>query len=221
MRRARSCATCDASDAGGRDSRSARARTPWRVIEAKPADKPGSVTARGKSARYDRHSSRPAVADGLEPPTRGLGEQRRRPPIWRCSGWRLPRFTRFANEATRLCGPVPRLRGGREADATAAGRYPASCSAEPGLSSPLEDSRAATIWRASNRASTRSRHVRNGCATLPRTRLDDGSSRRPAGDAPAHLLARTQRDDAPVAEGKRRRHAPRLAHELDRPVVRR
>ena len=61
--------------------------------EAKPAYKPGSVTARDV-ARYDRHSSRPAVTDGLEPPTRGLGEQRRRPPIWRCSGWRLPRFTR-------------------------------------------------------------------------------------------------------------------------------
>ena len=60
---------------------------------AKPAYKPGSVTARDV-ARYDRHSSRPAVTDGLEPPTRGLGEQRRRPPIWRCSGWRLPRFTR-------------------------------------------------------------------------------------------------------------------------------
>src|SRR3954464_11939949 len=56
---------------------------------------------RARRARYDRHSSRPAVTDGLEPPTRGLGEQRRRPPIWRCSGWRLPRFTR-CRERQRL-----------------------------------------------------------------------------------------------------------------------
>jgi len=60
-------------------------------IKPKSADKPGSVTA---LARYGRHSSRRAVAGVLEPPTRGLGEQRRRPPIWCCSGWRLPRFTR-------------------------------------------------------------------------------------------------------------------------------
>ena len=41
-------------------------------INPKSADKPGSVTA---LARYGRHSSRPIVAGGLEPPTRGLGEQ--------------------------------------------------------------------------------------------------------------------------------------------------
>jgi len=57
----------------------------------KSADKPGSVTA---LARYGRHSSRRTVAGTLEPPTRGLGEQRHRPPTWCCSGWRLPRFTR-------------------------------------------------------------------------------------------------------------------------------
>jgi len=39
-------------------------------------------------------------------------------------------------EATRLCGPVPRLDRGGEAAAAAAGRYPASRSLEPGLSSP-------------------------------------------------------------------------------------
>lgn len=37
--------------------------------EVKPADKPGSVTG---IAPYDGHSSRPKVAPGLEPPTRGL-----------------------------------------------------------------------------------------------------------------------------------------------------
>ena len=63
--------------------------------KAKSADKPGSVTA---LARYGRHSSRPVVAAGLKPPTRGLDEQpvlpNARPPTWCCSGWRLPRFTR-------------------------------------------------------------------------------------------------------------------------------
>ena len=46
---------------------------------------------------YGRHSSRHRVAAALEPPTRGLGEQRHRPLTWCCSGWRLPRFTRFAS----------------------------------------------------------------------------------------------------------------------------
>ena len=59
--------------------------------KSKSADKPGSVTA---LARYGRHSSRRSVAAALVPPTRGLGEQRHRPPTWCCSGWRLPRFTR-------------------------------------------------------------------------------------------------------------------------------
>ena len=83
-----------------------------RRINPKSADKPGSVTA---LARYGRHSSRRSVAAALVPPTRGLDEQRvhRRPPTWCCSGWRLPRFTRRRfdpDAATRLCGPVPRLR---------------------------------------------------------------------------------------------------------------
>jgi len=50
--------------------------------------------------------------------------------------------------ATRLCGPLPRLDRGGEAAAAAAGRYPASCSLEPGLSSPRLK-RAATVWRTS------------------------------------------------------------------------
>ena len=51
----------------------------------KRADKPGSVVG--------NHSSRPVIADRLQPPTRRLGEQRHSLPIWCCSGWRLPRFT--------------------------------------------------------------------------------------------------------------------------------
>jgi len=67
-------------------------------MNPKSADKPGSVTAHA-NVRYDRHSSRRTVADALEPPTRGLGEQpvlpNARPLTWCCSGWRLPRFTRL------------------------------------------------------------------------------------------------------------------------------
>ena len=108
---------------------------------------------RADSARYDRHSSRPAVADGLEPPTRGLGEQRRRPPIWCCSGWRLPRFTRFPlTEATRLCGPVPRLRSAALSGGYCGRALPGIplCGARTFLS-PGSAPEAATIWRASQR----------------------------------------------------------------------
>jgi hypothetical protein len=52
------------------------------VRQVKQACKPGSV--------LDDHSSRPWVAPRLEPPTRGLDEQRQRPPIRCCSGWGLP-----------------------------------------------------------------------------------------------------------------------------------
>ncbi len=70
----------------------------------KPAGKPGSVTG---IAPYDGHSSRPWVAPGLQPPTRGLerathgapGLHVPHPPIWCCSGWRLPRFTPWAPDA--------------------------------------------------------------------------------------------------------------------------
>src|SRR5438067_11133407 len=58
-----------------------------------------------------------------------------------------------AKEATRLCGPVPRLRRTLSRRLIASGRYPASCSAEPGLSSPPSAcaSGAATVWLASKR----------------------------------------------------------------------
>jgi hypothetical protein len=67
--------------------------------EVKPAGKPGSVTG---IAPYDGHSSRRRVAPALQPPTRGLERAThntprlrvQHPPIWCCSGWRLPRFTR-------------------------------------------------------------------------------------------------------------------------------
>jgi hypothetical protein len=72
--------------------------------KVKPAGKPGSVTG---IAPYDGHSSRPWVTPGLQPPTRGLERAThstpsphvQRPPIWCCSGWRLPRFTPWAPDA--------------------------------------------------------------------------------------------------------------------------
>ena len=67
-------------------------------VKVKPAGKPGSVTG---IAPYDGHSSRRRVAPALQPPTRGLERAThctpslrvQHPPIWCCSGWRLPRFT--------------------------------------------------------------------------------------------------------------------------------
>src|SRR5213079_1749833 len=59
----------------------------------------------------------------------------------------LPRGL-LAREATRLCGPVPRLHAPRERRLITSGSYPASCSMEPGLSSPpaVYTSEAATVW---------------------------------------------------------------------------
>jgi len=48
----------------------------------------------------------------------------------------------FWSDATRLCGPVPRLRRRSRGRFMAAGRYPASRSLEPGLSSPGSAKRA-------------------------------------------------------------------------------
>lgn len=50
---------------------------------AKSACKPDSVGR--PRERRGNHSSRPTVARRLKPPTRGLPEQDRRPPIWCCS----------------------------------------------------------------------------------------------------------------------------------------
>ena len=68
------------------------------VIGIKRSQPISRVLLRRICMRYGRHSSRPVVAFGLKPPTRGLDEQPvlpiTRPPTWCCSGWRLPRFTR-------------------------------------------------------------------------------------------------------------------------------
>lgn len=92
--------------------------------------------------RAGNHSSRHVVTHMLKPPTRILG---RTTPSGRSRTYAYLVLLRMevaafhplpAREATRLCGPVPRLCRHREASAGAAGRYPASRSVEPGLSSP-------------------------------------------------------------------------------------
>ena len=57
----------------------------------KSADKPGSVErADPETGPPGNHSSGRRVTTPLKQPTRGLREQRRRPPIWPCPGWGLP-----------------------------------------------------------------------------------------------------------------------------------
>ena len=79
-------------------------------IKPKSADKPGSVTALRAMAVIPLGAALPMRSSHLPA---DYGEQRRCPPTWCCSGWRLPRFTRLPrcdpDGATRLCGPVPRL----------------------------------------------------------------------------------------------------------------
>lgn len=98
-------------------------------LKVKPAGKPGSVTG---IAPYDGHSSRRRVAPALQPPTRGLERAAHSTPACTCSirlfgvapggGYRVSPAASFATNsrlapllgredaATRLCGPIPRLR---------------------------------------------------------------------------------------------------------------
>ena len=128
--------------------------------KSKSADKPGSVTGRA-NAPYGRHSSRRRVTATLEPPTRGLGEQpwveSFRPLTWCCSGWRLPRFTRSGHGvsqtgATRLCGPVPRLRRPLARSTYCGWALPSIllCGARTFLSPHWLHRRAATVWLTSD-----------------------------------------------------------------------
>jgi hypothetical protein len=102
-------------------------------------------------------------------------------------------------EATRLCGPVPRLRPDREVGAIAAGRYPASCSVEPGLSSPPESFPG---QRRSGRLRSPIIRPRRGTR---RSALADWSSSAARGDAvmPDQLvvLSTRQRSSLPAQSG--------------------
>src|SRR5260370_1843594 len=88
----------------------------------------------------------------------------------------------------------------------AAGRYPASCSAEPGLSSPRTGfhRRAATVWLASDaNGSTAQRSI--FAAGLSTLRVE----------APTHRFSRAQRHNGVLAERVRRWNDPRFAFERD------
>lgn len=111
-------------------------------IREKLADKPGSVRDLGP---YDSHSSGRAITHTLKQPTRKLREPRQCFPIWSCSGWRLPRFTRSGAVSARLRLVSVAL--------FIASRRPA-VSRHPALRSPdfplyVCEIRTATVWPAS------------------------------------------------------------------------
>ena len=91
------------------------------------------------------HSSRPAVADGLERPTRERREPRHRSPIRPCSGWGLPSryitaslVRSYRHRSTLTAYAAVYFSVALFPMVTHAGRYPASCPAELGLSSNAE-----------------------------------------------------------------------------------
>src|SRR5665213_2260811 len=141
------------------------------------------------------------VAVALVPPTRGLGEQRRRPPIWRCSGWRLPRFTRF-----RLSGSDSSLWpcSSLWPTARAAGVWRPSVTRHPALWSPdfplSPISGIAAVWLASDAEHNTSLRTPSG-----------GNVR-----APSQRVAGGERHDAVGAQRALRRHLPVLPSQRDR-----
>jgi len=117
---------------------------------AEAAHKPGSVPGTGYPAPGDGHSSSAAVADGLKQPTRKHGRAVLDASLLGLApggvylasdvtaepGELLPHpftLTRRSGR-TSLCGTFPGV--------TPAGRYPAPCPVEPGLSSPCKQAAA-------------------------------------------------------------------------------
>ena len=120
--------------------------------------KPGSVPAAGCPATGGDHSSRAAVADGLKQPTRKHGRAALDASllglapggVYLASGvaagpgellphpFTLTRLRQGFDGRTSLCGTFPGV--------APAGRYPAPCPVEPGLSSPPKG--AAVTWPA-------------------------------------------------------------------------
>jgi len=121
--------------------------------------KPGSVPATGCPAAGDGHSSRTAVAGGLQQPTRKHGRATLNaslfglapggvylaPGVTAGPGELLPHPFTLTRRGGRipLCGTFPGV--------TPAGRYPAPRPLEPGLSSPCKQ--AAATWTASTNRS--------------------------------------------------------------------
>ncbi len=118
--------------------------------------KPGSVPACGYPYAGGSHSSRITVTDDLKQPTRKHGRAVLNASLFGLApggvylasdvtagpGELLPHpftLTRHGGR-TSLCGTIPGV--------TPAGRYPAPCPVEPGLSSPIPKWIAATVWSA-------------------------------------------------------------------------
>src|SRR5579864_3741823 len=146
------------------------------------------------------------VAVALMPPTRGLGEQRRRPPIRRCSGWRLPRFTRFpVTGSDSSLWPCSSLWPA----ALTAGVWRPGVTRHPALGSPDFP------LRPFDGAQRQSGWLRTARIPLPAW----ASPLRVRRDAPAQRLPRAQRHDAVGAERTFVRHLPGLAAQRQRAAV--
>src|SRR6478609_1799290 len=109
--------------------------------------KPGSVAYLGHPRHAGGHSSGTSVTERLVQPTQGLGPAAlERPSTWPCSGWGLPCRNRYRLRGGLLphLFTLTRVAGsdagglifcGTFLEVSLTGRYPASCRAEPGLSS--------------------------------------------------------------------------------------
>src|SRR5262249_53365924 len=206
QRRARDPARCGATDSTaalaqeGRRPATLIAGRHGRANRSQPISR--VLLRRAGKTRYDRHSSRRRVATALEPPTRGLGEQRRRPHTWCCSGWRLPRFTRIlligCDSSLWPCSsPSPPL--ARTAHSGWALPIILLCGARTFLSRRSCLTPAATVWLTSRRylitqrrrrlASARSPLHIAGPALPPRRRPPPGRSRPRGGGSPCRRCA--------------------------------
>jgi hypothetical protein len=121
---------------------------PVKICLAEADRKPGSVPTAGYPAMGDDHSSSAAVTDGIKQPTRKHGRAVLSAPlfglapggVYRASDvttgpgellphpFTLTRHSLGEGGRSSLCGTFPGV--------APAGRYPAPCPAEPGLSSP-------------------------------------------------------------------------------------
>src|SRR5665213_533272 len=170
-------------------------------MNPKSAGKPGSVTARLLTSRYDCHSSKAPRCRGARaayPRTRRAASSSAYLALLRME---VAAFHPLPFDRKRLVSVALFLTLANRASGwrMAAGRYPASCSMEPGLSS-IPTSGTAAVWLASD-----AEH-----STSPRT-PSGGNDR-----APSQRVAGRERHDAIGAQRALRRHLPVLPSQRDR-----